>query len=78
MSIKTATKLGLVGASLTIITSIISLLVSTGLISLVNEDWDYEKIHQVYMIYQVVMNICYLFSVSTLATFFYILHKNQK
>ena len=78
MNIKTATKFGLVGACLTIFIYLISLLRDTELISLFNEDWDYEKQVQVFTIYNVVMNICGLFSASSLATFFYILHKNQK
>ena len=69
---------GLVGAILTIISHVVYIVINTGIISLVNEDWDYEKQKQVYTTFNVIMNILGLISASSLATFFYILHKNQK
>ena len=69
---------GLVGAILTIISSVVYIFINTGIISLVNEDWDYEKQNQVYTTFNVIMNILGLIPASSLATFFYILHKNQK
>lgn len=78
MSIKTATKFGMIGAIITIITYVIYILLNTETISLVDKDWDYEKRNQVYETFNIIMNLCGLFSASSLATFFYVLHKNQK
>lgn len=78
MSIKTATKFGMIGAIITIFTYIIYILLNTETISLIDENWDYEKRNQVYEMFNVIMNLCGLFSASSLATFFYVLHKNQK
>lgn len=78
MNIKSATMFGLVGAILTIVTYVVYILINTEVISLVSEDWDYEKQNQVYKTFHVIMNILGLISASSLATFFYVLHKNQK
>lgn len=78
MSIKSATMFGLVGAILTIITYVIFILINTDVISLQNDALDYEEQEKIYRTYNVIMNICGLFSASSLATFFYVLHKNQK
>ena len=78
MNIKSATKLGFIGTIVTIITCIIVLLLNTEVISLVNDDWDYDKREQVMTIFNATMNLCGIFSASSLATFFYVLYKNQK
>ena len=78
MNIKTATKIGLVGAIFTIITYVIFILLNTEVISLVDENWDYEKTKQFYNTFNVFMNLLGLASACSLATFFYVLLKNQK
>lgn len=78
MNIKSATKFGLIGAVIAIVTYIVFILHNTEVISLVNEDWDYEKQNQVYKAYNIVMNLLRLISAISLATFFYVLNKNQK
>lgn len=78
MNIKSATKFGLIGAVITIVTYIVFILLNTEVISLVNEDWNYEKQNQVYKAYNIVMNLLGLISAISLATFFYVLNKNQK
>lgn len=69
---------GLVGAILTIITYVVYILINTEIISLVNDEWDSEKQNLIYKSFNVIMNILGLISASSLATFFYVLHKNQK
>ena len=78
MNIKSATKFGLIGAVITIVTYIVFILLNTEVISLVNEDWNYEKQNQVYKEYNIVMNLLGWISAISLATFFYVLNKNQK
>ena len=43
MNIKSATKFGLIGAVITIVTYIVFILLNTEVISLVNEDWNYNS-----------------------------------
>lgn len=78
MNIKSATKFGLIGAVITIVIYIVLILLNIEVVSLVNEDWDYETREQVYKAYNIVMNLLSLISAISLATFFYVLNKNQK
>ena len=43
MKIKTATLLGIIGTTITLLTYIVYILINTDVISLVNDEWDYEK-----------------------------------
>ena len=78
MKIKSATLLGMIGAIVTILLTIFYLLLNLEVIKLVPEDMDYEKSQQIYTAFNVITNLCSLFSAFTLAIFFYVLHKNQK
>lgn len=78
MKIKTATRLGMIGAIISIVLTFIYLLINLDVIKLVPEDMDYDKSEQIYKVFNVICNLCSIFSAFTLATFFYVLHKNQK
>jgi len=78
MKIKTATLLGMIGAIISLCQYLFYLLLNSKAISLVNEDWDYEKKEQVYLAFNVTNNILSAFSALTLMMFFYVLYKNQK
>ena len=78
MKIKTATLLGMIGAIISLCQYLFYLLLNSKAISLVNEDWDYEKKEQVYLAFNVTNNILSAFSSLTLMMFFYVLYKNQK
>ncbi len=70
MSIKKATYLGFIGAIVSIVLFVIYILLNLEIINVSSS--------QGYMIINVISNICNAFSSSTLAIFFYVLHKNQK
>ncbi len=78
MKIKTATLLGMIGAIISLCQYLFYLLLNSKAISLVNEDWDYEKKEQVYLAVNVTNDILSAFSALTLMMFFYVLYKNQK
>lgn len=78
MKIKSATLLGLVGSIVTLLTYIFYLLLNTGVISLVNDEWDYEKQQNIYKGFNIFINILGAFSAFSLMMFFMVLLKNQK
>lgn len=78
MKIKTATLLGIIGTTITLLTYIVYILINTDVISLVNDEWDYDKQQEVYRTFNIIMNILGAFSSFTLMLFFLTLHKNQK
>lgn len=78
MKIKTATLLGMIGAIISLCQFLFHLLLNSKAISLVNEEWDYEKREQVYLALNVTHSILSAFSALTLMMFFYVLYKNQK
>ena len=78
MKIKTATLLGMIGAITSLVLNAFYVLLNTKMISLVNEEWDYEKQEQFYMVFNTTINILNAFSALTLVIFFYVLYKNQK
>ncbi len=78
MKIKSATQLGMIGAIVTIVLTFVYLLLNLEVIKLVPEDMDYDESQRIYTTFNVICNLCNLFSAFTLAIFFYVLHKNQK
>lgn len=78
MKIKSATLLGMIGAVISIALYFFFFLLNIEAIKLVPEDMDYEQSQKIYMVVNVVSNLCQIFSAFTLAIFFYVLHKNQK
>lgn len=77
MKIKTVTLLGMIGAIISLCQCLFYLLLNSKAISLVNEEWDYEKREQVYLAFNVTNNILSAFSALTLMLFFYMLYKNK-
>jgi hypothetical protein len=78
MKIKTATLLGMIGATITLVLDIFYIMLNTKVVSLVNEEWDYEKQEHFYMIFNTSINLLSTFSAFTLLLFFFVLYKNQK
>lgn len=73
MKIKTATKLGLIGAIIAIVNIVISFV-----FQIVTNGMSYEEYKQILNVYLIVNYLFSLLSSSTLAIFFYVLYKNQK
>lgn len=75
MKIKSATLLGMIGAIISIVLYVFYLLLNLEVITLNPGEMDSEVY---YKVVNVVTNLCSIFSFFTFATFFYVLHKNQK
>lgn len=78
MKIKNATLLGMIGAIISLCQYFVFILINMKVISLTNESWDYEKQRQVFLMFNITMNVLNAFSAFTFLTFFYVLYKNQK
>ena len=70
MKNKTATLSGIIGTTITLLTYIVYILINTDVISLVDDEWDYEKQQEVYRAFNITMNILGAFSSFTLMLFF--------
>lgn len=78
MRIKTATRLGLIGAIINIAVIVFHILLTLDVINLGNAEDDLEKYIRINTIASAILYLCSLFSAFSLAVFFYTLHKNQK